>query len=776
MTTQPPENNVRAALEAAGAHYMNLIEFGILKVFIDFKVFEHIPDQGGISIQELAANTGGEESLLRRFSDYLVAADVLLSPTPSCLAHTTRSLSYRSNELAAAFISHVYHFFLRPMASWSAYFEKHGLSEPKEGTAIPLGLAEGHPAADLYGVLDKEPKLAHMFNVAQARSAAIYPIKEVYNFEWIRDILATQSGSERPAFIDVGDSHELALEEILSENSFLPPHRCAVLDLPKTVEQAQNSLHEDLRDVQFIGGSMLDLFPQAVREAMVYQFRRVLSDFVDKDIVLALKRTRDVCAADSRVLLIEELAKPARGKFAIAKDVSVLNFGGKRRSEADWRLLAEQAGFHLNQVFERAGSEFAVLEMIPNQPWPVAAGEKSNSSLDILDGCISDGPVSSVPFVPGSANLLSKFPTHISTDSWELWEFDSVSDEGTVAFGCSLYRDARGAEKGGFHAEVNALWPDGRHWGETLYFPQSLIRREENGEVFGEWTARANETKEENGGKYIRFSISADCSVARLRFEVPGQIQGSMQLRSTSATTLMSRLPESDVEAQLCQDVFYMYPMGPIVASVDATISFVSDTAGVVEQRRLSISAEKGSCGGMVRGWSGKAWPTFMKDAYYIVAHAGPYTLQMLRVLGSVFSQHKPRVVARLYCNNELVCSANDITDEAPQNDAEQQVARNGTVRVTKILPEVNAVEPQGLAGQFCDKNIGYTVEFLSGEQQKLWKFDVTHKRAVWSEPTSAPGPDSTGKSGWIEAICGGAVGERHEGTGFGGQLQIPVP
>jgi hypothetical protein len=362
---QAPVTNVRAALEAAGAHYMNLIEFGILKIFIDFQVFDHIPDHGDISIEELATKTNGDESLLRRFSDYLVASEVLTSPAPGRLAHTTRSVSYRSNEIAAGFVSHVYHFFLRPMATWTAYFEKNGLFEPKDANTIPLGLSTGHLDADLYGVLANEPKLAHMFNMAQARSAAIYPIKDVYDFGWVQEALVVQAGNKRPAIIDIGGSHGLALKEILNDNTFIPPAQCAVLDLPKTVEQALSNLHEDLRTVQFIGGSMLEPFPQAILGAAVYQFRRVLSDFVDKDIVLALQRAKDACASDSRVLLVEELVKPTRGKFAIAQDISVLNFGGKRRSEGDWQRLAEQAGFSINEVFERAGSEFAVLELTP---------------------------------------------------------------------------------------------------------------------------------------------------------------------------------------------------------------------------------------------------------------------------------------------------------------------------------------------------------------------------------------------------------------------------
>ena len=156
-----------------------------------------------------------------------------------------------------------------------------------------------------------------------------------------------------------------------------------------------------------------------------------------------------------------------------------------------------------------------------------------------------------------------------------------------------------------------------------------------------------------------------------------------------------------------------------------------------------------------------------MNDAYYVVGKLGPYNIQILRILGSVFAQHKPCAVARLYRGDEMVCAANCTPDPAvPEEDLEGK----DVVRVSKVFAE------EGLAGTFRDNNTGYVIEFVSARQGKEWKFEVRHERAVWSEATSAPGPDGTGKSGWIEKFTGGAEGEEYSGVGFGGQLQIPVP
>ncbi|ATY61559.1 O-methyltransferase, putative [Cordyceps militaris] len=355
--------SIRQALESASAHYMNLVEFGILKVFIDFKIFDNIPVDGAISIADLAAKTGGQEQLIRRFADYLVASEVLAAPSADTLAHTARSTSYRSTELAANFITHVYQFFLRPMAAWSAYFEAHGLAEPGDARAIPLGLGTGHATLDLYGVLDAEPKMAQLFNRAQERSAGIYSMKGVYDFGWMEEMLVARPA--RPAIVDVGGGHGLALQEIMAEHAFVPPSQCTVLDLPKTIEvaTARAASSDVLAAVRFLPGTMLDAFPAEVQGALVYLFRRVLSDFVDKDIVLALGRARAAGAPDSRIILVEELVKPGRGKFAIAQDIAVLNFGGKRRSEGMWRELAALAGLQISAVYEDGKSEYAVLEL-----------------------------------------------------------------------------------------------------------------------------------------------------------------------------------------------------------------------------------------------------------------------------------------------------------------------------------------------------------------------------------------------------------------------------
>ncbi|TPX17556.1 uncharacterized protein E0L32_012149 [Thyridium curvatum] len=355
--------DIRKALEGVSSHFLSLVEIGILRTFVDFKVFDLIPEEGDISLSELANKVHGDERLLERFSSYLVAAEMLTSPAPGRVAHTESSRHFQTGGPAAGFLVHVFNFFLRPMAYWPSFFDKNGLAEPKDLRMIPLGLATGHPDSSLYEVLDAEPTLARLFNLAQARSADIYCLKGVYDFSWIQSI-GPQPG-ERLAIVDVGGGSGLALRDILIGNAYIPPQQCAVFDLPKTIEGAKRDLDDGLREVQMVGGTMLEPFPEVVRGAVVYQFRRVLSDFPDDSIVQALRQVRDACLPDSRILVIEEFIQPSRSKFTIAQDVSVMNFGGKRRSEQMFRELAGLANLRCNGLHEAPGGVFGVLEMVP---------------------------------------------------------------------------------------------------------------------------------------------------------------------------------------------------------------------------------------------------------------------------------------------------------------------------------------------------------------------------------------------------------------------------
>ena len=352
--------HLRQAIELAGGHFINIVEMGVLKTFVDYKVFDMIPDEGDISLSELAERVSGEQELLERFSAYLVAADILVSPAPGRIAHTDKSRPYRSGEVTGGFIVHVFNMLFRPVAQLSTFFKQHGLASPKNASVTPMGLAMGHPDKDVYEILDAEPELAKLFNSFLKQSSRIYTLKGVYDFGWMQSAL----GGGRPVVVDVGGSSGRALLDILSFNDFIPAERCAVLDLPQAIEDTKRNLDEGLGSVLLVGGSMFEPLPESVRGALVYQFRRVLNDFPDNDVLRALRGAREAAAPDTRILIIEELLAADMNKFSVAQDLTLFCVGGKRRNATMYSELAGRAGFRLNAQFHDKVNNCGVLEFV----------------------------------------------------------------------------------------------------------------------------------------------------------------------------------------------------------------------------------------------------------------------------------------------------------------------------------------------------------------------------------------------------------------------------
>jgi hypothetical protein len=145
--------HLRQAIELAGGHFINIVEMTVLKTFVDYKVFDNIPDEGDISLSELAQKVGGETELLERFAAFLVSGDILKSTVPGRVAHTDKSRPYKSGEVTGGFIVHVFNMLFRPLAQLPTFFKQHGLASPKNANITPMGLAMGHPEMDVYEIL-----------------------------------------------------------------------------------------------------------------------------------------------------------------------------------------------------------------------------------------------------------------------------------------------------------------------------------------------------------------------------------------------------------------------------------------------------------------------------------------------------------------------------------------------------------------------------------------------------------------------------------------------
>ena len=368
------------------------------------------------------------------------------------------------------------------------------------------------------------------------------------------------------------------------------------------------------------------------------------------------------------------------------------------------------------------------------------------SYFNIFDSLVS-GPVPISPFTPNNANLFPKLPDRINETAWELWFFDGVSSNGSTGITISFFRDAQ-APKLGFRVQVNAIWPDGAQWGTELYFAESIITAEDVHGTKGIWRS--------GDDNLANFEVASDLQSATLTFDVQFRLKGTMNLTTLPPSV---SLPATEEEAMLGPQVHYVRPIATASITADLTFFTTDKATNKTSSRDFRIEPLDQATGGMDRFWTPLAWPQLMTESYFLRATVGEYKVHFMRIFGTVAAGEVPYVSARLYHQGRLVC--------APQSAGQSE----------EDYAAIEKQQGEGLTGQFRDKNTGYVIKFVSPELEgcrKSWSFNVTHDRAWWNTPTSAPGPNGTGNSGFVEKVSGGEEGgEEFEGYGGGGQAQL---
>ncbi|KAF9775177.1 hypothetical protein IL306_006746, partial [Fusarium sp. DS 682] len=311
--TEDPRARIQKAYHDIGKPVFSAAEFTLIKVFIDYKAFDAIPDEGDISVVELADKIGGTHEVIDRMTTFFIASKVLASTGPGRIAHTERSRLYKYDEPTAWLYIHMFNNVFHSFTQMPNFFAKNGLASPQSVSVTPIGLNHGFENRPAYEIL-VENKVVHKgFNEALKALGVMYSLKGIYDFSWMREPLAS---GLLPAIVNIGGSHGLALKDVIRNNKFLPAERCILYDLPQVIENTKKNVikeqDEDLQNIQMISGSMFEPYPEKVQGALIYQSRRVLNDFPDEDVLRAFHAVRKAVAPDSRILIIEEMLNPKR--------------------------------------------------------------------------------------------------------------------------------------------------------------------------------------------------------------------------------------------------------------------------------------------------------------------------------------------------------------------------------------------------------------------------------------------------------------------------------
>ncbi|MEU8165661.1 methyltransferase [Micromonospora sp. NPDC049004] len=166
--------------------------------------------------------------------------------------------------------------------------------------------------------------------------------------------------------VDVGSGHGTFVAGLLARHREL---RAILLDLPHVVTEAPAVLARagvaDRCEVR--GGSFFDPLPEG---ADVYLLKTIIHDWPDEQAAAILRNVRAAARPDSRLVIVESVSRYGNhddtGKVMDVKALAL--FGGRTRTEPEFRALLDDAGFRLSRITPT--SSMSVLEAVPAVPAP----------------------------------------------------------------------------------------------------------------------------------------------------------------------------------------------------------------------------------------------------------------------------------------------------------------------------------------------------------------------------------------------------------------------
>jgi hypothetical protein len=113
----------------------------------------------------------------------------------------------------------------------------------------------------------------------------------------------------------------------------------------------------------FVGGSFLEEVPSG---GEIYILRHILHDWTDEDAATILSKVREAIPKNGVLLIIETIISPGNEpSFGKLLDLNMLVlFGGRERTETQYRQLLEQARFRTSCVIASM-AEVSIIEARP---------------------------------------------------------------------------------------------------------------------------------------------------------------------------------------------------------------------------------------------------------------------------------------------------------------------------------------------------------------------------------------------------------------------------
>jgi len=201
----------------------------------------------------------------------------------------------------------------------------------------------------IFDYLGEHPEKAKIFDAAMVgihgRESKI--ILHAYDF------------SDIGVLADIGGGNGSLITGILQNHSEM---KGILFDLPHTIERAKDRIEEAglVSRCDLVGGNFFEEVPHG---ADAYLMRHIIHDWDDEKSLLILRNCHRAMPTDSKLLVVESVIPPGnepfKGKFLDL--VMMLLPGGKERSEVEYQILFDKAGFEITRIVSTT-TEISVIE------------------------------------------------------------------------------------------------------------------------------------------------------------------------------------------------------------------------------------------------------------------------------------------------------------------------------------------------------------------------------------------------------------------------------
>ena len=210
----------------------------------------------------------------------------------------------------------------------------------------------------LHSVETGEPSFEHVFGLALFEYNQQHPEHATLFNKTMTELTASVAPTVAAAYdfsttqtlVDVGGGHGQMLASILQAH---PSLHGVLFDLPNVVKGAPPLLERaGVADrCQVIGGDFFTAVPAGYE---TYLLSRVIHDWDDERAVALLTRCHQAMKPQGKVLLVERVIVIGNSPQVLVLEsdmqMLVLSYGGKERTDAEYRTLLNTAGFEVAQL------------------------------------------------------------------------------------------------------------------------------------------------------------------------------------------------------------------------------------------------------------------------------------------------------------------------------------------------------------------------------------------------------------------------------------------